>query len=249
MTLRRFLAYAGKPSPLFTQERIVGGGPCDNSHCPFCLCNERERHVYLFLKTGTSVFENELRVLHLAPEKNLQRILQRCENIRYISADLASPLASLRTDITALCFGDESFDVVICNHVLEHIPDDRQAMREIIRVLKPGGWAILQVPIAASRTATVDGPSVFSPSERLRLFGQDNHVRLYGGDYVRRLEAAGFVVELHSLSKENGDCYARRFGLLRDEDIYLARKLTSTTQHSLPPKERRDYAATEYSNI
>jgi SAM-dependent methyltransferase len=191
-------------------------------------------------------------MLHLAPEKNMQRILQHCENIRYVSADLDSSLASLQTDITALCFGDESFDVVICNHVLEPIPDDRRAMREIIRVLKPGGWAILQVPIAASRIATVDGPSVSSPSERLRLFGQDNHVRLYGKDYARRLEAAGFIVELHSLPKENGDSYARRFGLLRDEDIYLARKKNGSELNdlaSLPLKERRDYATTQYSSI
>ena len=248
MTLRRFIPYAGKPSPLFEQEHIIGGGPNDNMFCPFCKSNARERHVYLFLKARTSVFKNPLRMLHLAPEKNLQRILQRCENVRYVSGDLASSLAALRTDITTLCFRDESFDVVICNHVLEHIPDDRRAMSEIIRVLKPGGWAILQVPIAASRIATVDGPSVSSPSERLRLFGQDNHVRLYGRDYARRLEAAGFVVELHSLPKENGDSYARRFGLLRDEDIYLARKPSSTTQHSLLPNERRAYATTEYSS-
>ena len=183
-------------------------------------------------------------MLHLAPEKNLRRVLQRCENIQYVSADLA-PYASVRTDINALCFGDESFDVVICNHVLEHIPDDCRAMREIIRVLKSGGWAILQVPIAASRIATVDGPPACSPSERLRLFGQDNHVRLYGRDYARRLEAAGFFVELHCLSRENGDSYARRFGLLPDEDIYLARKLT---QHSLTPERACNDATIEYAS-
>ncbi len=249
MTFRRFIAKPGRPSPLFTQEHIVGGGPFHDSVCPLCSSNERERHVYLFLKTCTSVFRNPLRMLHLAPEKNLQRIFQRCKNIQYVSADLDSFRASVRTDITALCFGDKSFDVVICNHVLEHIPDDRRAIREIIRVLKPGGWAILQVPIAASRIATVDGPSVSTPDERLRLFGGEYHVRLYGGDYARRLEAAGFFVELHSLPKENGDSYARRFGLLRDENIYLARKLTSTIQHSPSPKERRDDATTEYSSI
>jgi SAM-dependent methyltransferase len=245
VSLRRFIPYQAKPSPLFTQEHIIGGDSFDQSYCPFCKSTARERHVYLFLQTCTSVFRKPHRLLHLAPEVNLRRILQRCENIRYVSADLA-PYAHLRTDITALCFGDESFDVVICNHVLEHIPDDRRAMSEIIRVLKPGGWAILQVPIAASRIATVDGPSVSSPSERLRLFGQDNHVRLYGRDYARRLEAAGFSVELHSLPKENGDSYARRFGLLPDEDIYLAKKLT---QHSLPSEKHRDYATKEYSRI
>lgn len=181
-------------------------------------------------------------MLHLAPEMNLQSLFQRCKNIQYVSADLESPLASVRTDITALCFGDETFDVVLCNHVLEHVPDDRQAMREIVRVLRPGGWAILQVPIAASRAATVDGPLVTTPSERLLLFGQYNHVRLYGRDYARRLEAAGFFVELHSLPKENGDAYARRFGLLRDEDIYLARKPTPPMQRSIALREPDDYA-------
>lgn len=244
VSFRRFIPYAGKSSPLFIQEHIIGGGPSNNSLCPFCKSNERERHVYLFLKTCTQVLKDRVRILHLAPEKNLQRVLQRCENIQYVSADLASPLAALHTDINALCLGDESVDVVICNHVLEHIPDDGRAMREIIRVLKPGGWAILQVPISASRNETVDGPSVSSPSERLRLFGQDNHVRLYGRDYPRRLEAAGFFVERHSLPKQNGDSYAVRFGLLPDEDIYLARKLT---QH-LPPVERRDYGIAQCSN-
>jgi SAM-dependent methyltransferase len=224
LKFRRFIAYPGEPSPLFANEHIVGGGPMEESFCPFCTSSTRERHVFLFLKACTSVFTEPVRMLHLAPEKNLQRILRSCGNIRYISADLGSPLASVQTDITALSFADDIFDVVICNHVLEHIPDDRQAMREIIRVLKPGGWAILQVPIATSRAATEEAPSITSPNERLRLFGQTDHVRVYAEDYIHRLEDCGFVVDLHSLSKQNGEPYAKYFGLLRDENIYLAKK-------------------------
>ena len=212
----------------------MGGGPMEESICPLCSSYGRERHILLFLKSCTSVFAHPIRMLHLAPEKNLERVLRRCRNIRYVSADLMSSLASVHTDITALSFGDDIFDIVICNHVLEHIPDDRLAMREIIRVLKPGGWAILQVPIATSRAATEEAPWITSPSERLRLFGQTDHVRVYAEDYVQRLQEEGFTVELFSLSKQNGESYARYFGLLRDENIHMARKPSITT----PPRLR-----------
>ena len=235
LRFRRFIAHPGEPSPLFTNEVVVGGGPMEESICPLCSSYGRERHILLFLKSCTSVFAYPIRMLHLAPEKNLERILRRCRNIRYVSADLMSSLASVHTDITALSFGDDIFDVVICNHVLEHIPDDRLAMREIIRVLKPGGWAILQVPIATSRAATEEAPWITSPSERLRLFGQSDHVRVYAEDYVQRLQEEGFTVELFNLSKQNGESYARYFGLLRDENIHMARKPSITT---VPPRSR-----------
>jgi SAM-dependent methyltransferase len=161
----------------------------------------------------------------MAPEKSLQCALQSSANIEYVSADLNSPLASVHTDITAMSFNDNSFDVVVCNHVLEHIPDDRQAIRELARVLKPGGWAVLQVPIGAERTATEEDPWIANPDEQLRRFGQINHVRVYAGaDYVHRLENGGFAVERYSLPKQNGEPYTQRFGLLQDEDIFIARK-------------------------
>jgi len=225
LRFRRFISYPGEPSPLFTQEHIVGGGPCEQSRCPLCSSTQRQRLVFLYLKTRTTIFTDTIRLLHMAPENNLQRVLQSCANIEYVSADLNSPLASVRTDITAMSFGDKSFDVVVCNHVLEHIPDDRKAMRELARVLKPGGWAVLQVPIGAERTATEEDPWISNPDEQLRRFGQANHVRLYGrADYVRRLENVGFCVEQCSLSKQNGEAYVRRFGLLQDEYVFVARK-------------------------
>lgn len=227
---RRFIGYPGEPSPLFANEHVVGGGnPMKEGICPFCSSVDRERHVLLFLKTRTLVFAQPVRMLHVAPERSLQRIFRRCKNIQYVSADLRSRLACVRTDITALSFADESFDVVICNHVLEHVPDDRCAMREIVRVLKPGGWAILQVPIAISRAATDEAPWITDPSELLRRFGQTNHVRVYARDYFHRLEEAGLTVEPFSLSKQNGESYARYFGLLRDEYIHLAKKPPITT--------------------
>jgi len=167
----------------------------------------------------------------MAPERSLRRVFERCRNIRYCTADLESPLASVHTDLTLLSFADDRFDVVLCNHVLEHIPDDRRAMRELVRVLKPGGWAILQVPIAATRSYTEEAPEITNPGERLRLFGQTNHVRLYAAkDYAQRLKAAGFTVELESLPKRMGERYSRYFGLLADEEIFVAKKPPSQSR-------------------
>jgi SAM-dependent methyltransferase len=234
LNFRRFIAYRGEPSPLYTQEHVIGSGPFADSICPACSSVERERHVYLFLKTCTSVFNKPIRMLHLAPELNLQRALKRCKNVKHVSADLVSSLASINTDVTALCFRDKMFDVVICNHVLEHISDDYLAMKEIFRVLKPGGMAILQVPIAVSRLTTTEDPTVCDPAARRRLFGQDDHVRLYGQDYSSRLESTGFTVERRSLSKEKDKSYSRRFGLLPDEDIYVATRPTLSLEPSYP---------------
>jgi SAM-dependent methyltransferase len=223
LTFRKFLSDAGEPSELFNKIHVVGGGPSDEAICPFCGSFERERHVYLYLKLMTKVLSDEVRILHIAPERRLSRVLSKKRNIQYTSGDLNPTRAQVRVDLTAIDFPDASFDVVICNHVLEHIPEDKAAMAEILRILRPGGWAMLQVPLAPE-IMTREDLKITDPQKRLRLYGQDDHVRIYGRDYAKRLESVGFCVTTASVGKQFGEAYAKRFGLLPDELIYVAGK-------------------------
>lgn len=224
LTFRRFVSYPGAASPLFEHEHVVGGGPFENSECPWCGSFERERHVYLYLRDQTNVLCRPVSILHVAPERCLQKVLRRSRCIDYLSADLSSPRAELKCDLTRLPIDDDSFDVILCNHVLEHIPDDRAAMRELFRVLKPNGWAMLQVPLAVSRAETEEDLSIDTDEERLLRYGQRDHVRLYGRDYSDRLASVGFDVERHDTRSQFGDDYFRRYALIPDELIYIARK-------------------------
>ncbi len=195
----------------------------ENAQCPNCLCLERHRTLWLYFQQKTSLFEQPLKVLHVAPETVYYNRFRTMENLDYVTIDLDSPRAMMKMDLMAMTFPDNTFDVVLCNHVLEHVSDDGQAMREILRVLKPGGWAILQVPLDESLGETFEDPTVTSPQERERLFGQDDHVRLYGRDYARRLAEAGFEVQVdpfaHQLPPEQVARYA-----LAVEDIYRCMK-------------------------
>lgn len=164
-----------------------------NAKCPCCGSLERHRGQMLWLMNDSSFFKDRLRVLHVAPERKLRRIFKSLRNINYMSCDRLRNLADLVIDIRDIIFKDEVFDVVICNHVLEHIEDDRKAIGELYRVLKRGGWAILSVPIFARKT--YEDPSVRSPADRLRVFRQKDHVRLCGEDYYLRFEEAGFKTE------------------------------------------------------
>ena len=241
MRWRRFLPDAGEQSELFDETQVIGGGPCEEAICPYCCSFERERHVYLYLKEMTPVFRDPTALLHIAPERNLQRVLSKQKNIRYTTGDLNPTKAQVRVDLTAIDFPDDSFDVVICNHVLEHVWQDHTAMAEILRVLRPGGWAILQVPIAPG-IITRENPQVTSPEDRARLYGQYDHVRIYGRDYSDRLESTGFRVRVASLAREFGESYARRFGLLQNELIYVANKpavaADSQPRFAAPPRSQ-----------
>jgi predicted SAM-dependent methyltransferase len=210
--------------PILKEKNVVGGGYRLNGHCPRCYSSDRERLIYLYLKNKTKLFYENLKVLHVAPEKNLQKVLKVRANIDYLSADFDSPLSMVKMDIAEIPYEDNSFDVIICNHVLEHIPKDRQAMSELYRVLKPGGWSILQVPISLSLDRTYEDPTVTASDEREKKFGQSDHVRIYAKDYKDRLESVGFTVEVYSFGKEFGDTTIHKYALLKDEDIYLASK-------------------------
>jgi len=223
---KRMLPFAGARSRVFEREHIVGGEPFDHSECPWCGSFERERHAYLFLRDSMAVFNRRLRLLHVAPEPVLQRRLRRSKAIHAIRTDIhpGNRELDLVCDMTQIPLPSESIDAVVCNHVLEHIRDDRAAMREVFRVLKPGAWAMLQVPLAVTRATTEEDLSVDSDEERLRRYGQRDHVRLYGRDYPDRLASAGFVVERHDSREKFGEQYMRRYALISDEVIYLARK-------------------------
>jgi SAM-dependent methyltransferase len=164
----------------------------ENVICPGCGSNDRHRLLWMYLKEKTDFFTADNRVLHFAPEDFLQERFASLPNLDYRSADLRSPLAMDQVDITALPYKDGAFDVILCCHVLEHVPDDRGAMREIHRVLRPGGWAILQVPFQSKREWTYEDPTITGPAERRRAFGQEDHLRIYGQDYSARLGDAGF---------------------------------------------------------
>lgn len=188
--------------------------------CPGCGSMERHRLLWLYLQRRTVLLSDCLRVLHMAPEGCIQRLLRRLPNLDYVTADLASPLADVHCDIQHLPFQDDSFDVVICNHVLEHIPDDRRAMAELARVTAPGGWAVLMCPIGRDRAVTLSDPAVRTPSEALRVYGQEDHVRLYGADYRERLEAAGFEVAVEPFLDELPPELVERHRLRRRHDIF-----------------------------
>jgi SAM-dependent methyltransferase len=148
--------------------------------------------LWRFLEEKTDFFQlRDVRMLHVAPEALLETRFRKQLGAGYLSADFLQP-ADVKMDITDIQYPEDSFDVVYCSHVLEHVPDDRQAMRELCRVLKPSGWAILLVPVTVD--STIEDPTITDPQERLRLFGQDDHVRRYGPDFVDRLREAGFNV-------------------------------------------------------
>ena len=194
-----------------------------NVLCRWCLSLERHRAIWLYLHQKTDIFTKPVKVLHFAPEHQLQEALKNSPNIDYISADLDMPTAMVKMDITNITFADDIFDVIICNHVLEHIPDDRKAMSELYRVLKPGGWAILQTPLDVNNPVTVEDITITDPKERERLFGQDDHVRTYGMDKKDRLESVGFKVTLDSFVNDMDPQTNNRYRL-GDEDIWLCSK-------------------------
>ena len=191
----------------------------EDARCMFCGAVERHRLTWLFLKRRTDLFNGKpKKMLHVAPEPIFERHLRDELADGYLTADLYNPRAMVKMDITNIQYPDESFDVIYCSHVLEHIPDDLQAMRELRRVLKKDGWAVLLVPISADET--YEDPSITSPAERLVHFGQSDHVRKYGPDYLDRLVDAGFRVDVSSPSDFLTDEEILLMGIDASENIY-----------------------------
>ena len=197
------------------------GVAMDNRLCPNCLSLERHRLLWLYLKEKTDFFSAPLKVLHFAPEQPFLKRFRALKNLDYITADLCSPIADLQLDVTDIQQPDNTFDVVICNHVLEHVNNANKAFAEIKRILKPGGWAILLVPINPD-VDTFEDPSVTDPKERERLFGQYDHVRQFGRDYADVLRKAGFQVVEDRIYYELPEDQRERMHLARrgEEIIY-----------------------------
>ncbi|HEX2086096.1 MAG TPA: methyltransferase domain-containing protein [Solirubrobacteraceae bacterium] len=171
--------------------------------CPRCLSAERQRLVWMYLE-HTGILDEPLTVLHVAPEPAFRERLLADGNVTYVGGDLDPRNLGgglERVDVTGIEYPDDHFDRVIVNHVLEHVPDDMKALRQILRVLRPGGRLITQHPVDYERETTYEDPSITSEEERERHFGQHDHVRVYGRDFEDRLRAAGFdvtVVDFHA---------------------------------------------------
>ncbi|MDC0007170.1 methyltransferase domain-containing protein [Winogradskyella sp.] len=162
---------------------------------PSTLSLERHRLLWLYLKNETNFFSKDQSVLHFAPEQCFLKRFKKLNHLEYTTTDLLSPIADVKADICDLPFKDNSYDVILCNHVLEHIPDDTKAMQELYRVMKPGGYGIFQIPQDLNRETTFEDNSITDKTERAQIFGQYDHVRIYGRDYFNKLRSIGFTVK------------------------------------------------------
>ncbi len=198
--------------------------PRENVLSPYTLSLERHRLLWLYLKNETDFFTASLKVLHFAPEQAFYKRFRKLENLDYTTTDLNSPLADVKADICKLPFEDQSYDVILCNHVLEHIPDDTKAMQELFRVLKKGGWGIFQIPQDLKRKKTFEDDAITDKKERARIFGQYDHVRVYGRDFFNKLRAIGFEVEEVDYTALLSPADVDKFRLAKDEIIPLVKK-------------------------
>ncbi|MEN8789567.1 MAG: class I SAM-dependent methyltransferase [Flavobacteriaceae bacterium] len=199
--------------------------PRDNVLSPSTLSLERHRLLWLFLKDHSDFFSRPASVLHFAPEQAFHKRFKRLQHIEYTTTDLDSPLADVKADICQLPFESDSFDVILCNHVLEHIEDDTKAMAELYRVMAPGGWGIFQVPQDLKRSKTFEDTGITDKKERAKIFGQYDHVRIYGQDYFDKLRLTGFKVEEVDLTASMPEEEVDRYRLATGEIIPLVKKL------------------------
>jgi SAM-dependent methyltransferase len=197
----------------------------DNVLCPYDLTLERHRLMWLYLKDHSNFLTaDKLDVLHIAPEQCFHKRFKAQKNLNYLTGDLFSPLADIHFDLHSIPLEDNRFDVVFCNHVLEHVDDAHQCMSELYRVMKPGGWGIFQVPMDFSREVTYEDASIVSPEEREKHFWQKDHVRLFGKDYPDWLRKAGFQVEEFIQQSNYSENLINRYRLQKEEILYIARK-------------------------
>lgn len=217
----RFCPVCGKSSRRFGPFGIVTR---EDAQCVHCGALERHRLVWLFLEKNTNLFDGKTKtMLHIAPEPCFESLFKSRLGGDYLTADLSSPRAMVKMDICDIHYPNESFDIIYCSHVLEHVLDDRQAMRELFRVLKNDGGAILNVPVVEKQT--LEDSSIIEPKDRLDAFGQEDHVRRYGPDYVDRLRDSGFTVTIAKVSDLANSDEAVRMGLTRASgDIYYCTK-------------------------
>lgn len=197
----------------------------ENVLCPYDLTLERHRLMWLYLRNESNFFSAQhLNVLHIAPEQCFIQLFKKQQNLNYLTGDLESPIADIHFDLHQIPLEDNRFDVVFCNHVMEHVDDPIQCMKEIHRVMKSGGWAIMQVPQDMSRAATYEDSNITSAAEREKHFWQKDHVRLFGRDYPQWLEKAGFTVDVYDTKQKIEPSVILKYRLLKDELLYIAKK-------------------------
>ena len=199
----------------------------ENALSPSTLSLERHRLMWLFLRDETSFFTatKKLKTLHIAPEQCFLDLFRKQENLNYTTSDLESPIADVKADICDLPFEDNTFDVVFCNHVLEHITDDTKAMQELFRVMKKGGFGIFQIPQDLSRDITFEDNTITDKKERAKIFGQYDHVRVYGQDYFNKLRSIGFKVDEIDYTKKIAPEKLERFCLMKNEILPVCYKI------------------------
>lgn len=196
----------------------------ENALAPSTLSLERHRLMWLYLRDESDFFTKERKVLHVAPEQCFYGRFRKMKNLDYLTADLDSPIADVKMDIHNIQYEDNTFDAIFCNHVLEHVNDDKQCMRELCRVLKPGGLAIMQVPLNRNLEITDEDSSITDREERIKRFGQYDHVRAHGLDYPDRLKESGFKVDEVNLQQKIGKDLTERFALQKGEILYVCTK-------------------------
>ena len=197
-----------------------------NALCPGSMSLERHRLLWLYLKNKTTFFSEKQDILHIAPEACFMNRFEKVHGDQYITGDLESPLAKVHFDIHEIPFEENTFDITMCNHVMEHVEKDLKAMAELYRVLRKGGWGIIQVPFFPPLPEiTEEDPMVTSPQDREKLYGQNDHVRRYGKDYANRLRSVGFDVTEDKYCSELSEEERTKYALPEDEIIYYCRKL------------------------
>ncbi len=216
--------FIGVDAAVLKEKNVIGGGR-RKAGCSKCGSSDRERLIYVYLKNELNVFnKKKLSILHMAPEKNITQKLLELGFNQYVCGDLFTegysyPQHVRNINILNIPFIENTFDLIICNHLLEHIPNDIDAMSEIFRVLKTGGTAILQVPISETLEKTFEDFTITNPTDREKFFGQFDHVRIYGQDYSDRLRSIGFKVNRVNIHNEYP-----KFGLNKKEDIFVCSK-------------------------
>ena len=224
----RFLR-SGSDRSVYRRHNVAGAGRRFNARCANCFSNDRARMLYLFFKNRTPVFDEAAKILHVAPDYELATSLHASPNVTLFAGGLTvgglRPFRGTKFDVTFLPFADEQFDIVVCNHVMQYVPDDRKGFREMFRVLKPGGFAIIQVALALDFAETYEAAGLeINRANTIKHYGHSYNVRLYGLDYVDRIEDAGFVAEKHNIFTERWVPDPERHGLDPREDVYVFRK-------------------------
>ena len=185
---------------------------------------EFDRIVADLKRNETHFFDGGKSVLHFAPEQCFLERFKKIDHVKYTTTDLESPIADVKADICNLPFKDNSYDIILCNHVLEHIPDDTKALKELYRVMKPGGWGIFQIPQDITRNTTFEDNSITDKRERAQVFGQYDHVRIYGKDYFDKLRSIGFTVEEVDYTSQISEKEIDKYCLAKGEIIPLVKK-------------------------